>query len=101
MTNFEILNLIGFAFTLAGTIFGIIQFFRNKKLKKYTLSVLQSASGDLCKVQQSTEWTFNNIRRIQELVSHMYASELRGKLTKITSDAQGDAASADRLVINL
>jgi hypothetical protein len=101
MTPKELATYIGLFITIIGTIFGILQFFKNKKLKRVTLTALQSAAGDLCKIQQSTEWTFNNMRHLQQLLVNLDDSDLKKQILKIASDGQGDAASADRMVITL
>ena len=97
----NIINYVAIGLTILGSIFGIVQFIKSKKLKRITLSMLQTAAGDLCKIQQSTEWTFNNIRTIQNLAVNLSDSELKKQIIRTTSDGQGDGASADRLVITL
>jgi ABC-type amino acid transport substrate-binding protein len=97
-------NLLNLGFGLITTIsflFAIYQFKEKKKLRKFTISVLTGTAGNLCKVQQSTEWAFANYREAQKLAVELKDSEIKKELIKKLSDGQGDAASADRLVINL
>lgn len=97
----EITTYIGLILTFLGTVFGIFQYFKSKKFRRSTLIALQTAAGDLCKIQQSTLWTFNNLRQIQEVSVNLDESENKKKIIQMASDGQGDAASADRMVIAL
>jgi len=101
MTTVEIATYAGLFLTSIGSIYGIFQYHKNKRLKKFTLSALQSAAGDLCKIQQSTEWTFNNMRQILQLALNLSDSNLKKQIIEKTCDGQGDAASADRMTITL
>lgn len=101
MAPTELATYIGLFLTSIGSIYGIFQYHKNKRLKKFTLSALQSAAGDLCKIQQSTEWTFNNIRQIRKLALNLEDSDLKKQIIEKICDGQGDAASADRMTITL
>jgi ABC-type amino acid transport substrate-binding protein len=92
--------VVGFI-TILSSVFGLYQFNEKRKLKIFTVSVLQGSAGNLCKIQQSTEWAFKNFREIQKLAVELSDSEIKKDLIKKVSDGQGDAAAADRLVINL
>jgi ABC-type amino acid transport substrate-binding protein len=97
----DIFNIIVGLITLASFIFGLYQANEKRKLKQFTISVLKGTAGNLCKVQQSTEWAFNNFKEVQKLAVELGDTEIKKELIKKISDGQADAAAADRLVINL
>lgn len=94
-------NIIAGIFTILGFAFGIYQYRKSVKLKDITLSLLQNAAGNICKSQQSTEYAFWNFKNIQKNAIELNDSDYKKEISKLASDGQGDAASADRLLINL
>ena len=98
---YDTLNLIFGSVTVLSFLFAIYQFNEKKKLKRFTISVLQGTAGNLCKVQQSTEWAFVNFQHAQKLAVELADSKEKKELIIKISNGQGDAAAADRLVINL
>lgn len=57
--------------------------------------------GNICKIQQSTRWAFENFRNIQKLAVMLPDSEIKSELVILISNGQGDASASDRMLINL
>ena len=96
-----LLTIISGLFTIASFVYALYQISEKKKLKLFAISVLQGSAGNICKVQQSTEWALNNFREVQKLTVELEDSEIKKEIIKKVSDGQADAAAADRLAINL
>ncbi len=97
----DIINIIAVIITVFSFAFSLYQFNEKKKLENFTLKVLRSIAGNLCKIQQSTEWTFANIRNLQLKAGGLQDDEVKKEIVRLLSDAQGDAAAADRLVVTV
>lgn len=97
----DVFNIIIGFITIASLVFGFYQANEKRKLKRFTISVLQGTAGNLCKVQQSTEWAFNNFREVKKLAVELANNDIKKELIKKVSDGQADAAAADRLLIDL
>lgn len=87
--------------SILSLLFACYQFYERKKLELFTKSVLQGTGGNVCKIQQSTRWAFENIRNAQKIITKLPESELKENLTILLSDSQGDASASDRMLINL
>lgn len=94
-------NYITGAITVLAFAFAIYEYFQRKKLEQFTKSTLQAVAGNLAKVQQSTGWADANFQGIQRDVINLSESETKSKIIIGVTNGRGDAAGADRMVVNL
>lgn len=94
-------NIIAGLASILGFAFACYQYHEKNKLEIFTKSVIQGIGGNICKIQQSTRWAFENFRNTQKLIVQLPESELKDKLVVMVSDGQGDASASDRMLINL
>jgi hypothetical protein len=94
-------NIIAGIASILGFAFACYQYHEKNKLKLFTKSVIQGIGGNICKIQQSTRWAFQNFRNAQKLLVKLPDSELKQNLVLIVADGQGDASASDRMLINL
>lgn len=97
----DVWNIVAGAASILGLAFACYQYNEKTKLELFTKSVLQGIGGNICKIQQSTRWAFDNFRNIQKLAVNLPESELKSNLILLITDGQGDASASDRMLINL
>jgi hypothetical protein len=98
MSNTEILST---ALTVVSSLVAILQYKNAVKVSDFAKAALQNAAGDVCKIQQSTEWAHNHLREIMKLTVGLPNSLEKSMMQQKITQAQGDVTAADRLTISL
>jgi hypothetical protein len=97
----DIWNIITGIATFIAMGIAVNEFIKRRKLEQFTNSSLRGIAGNLAKIKQSTAWAFNNFRVAQSEAVKLTNSENKNELLIKIADGQGDAASADRMIVNL
>lgn len=98
MNYTEIISLIS---TVISLIIAFVQYRNAVRVSVFAKAALQNAAGDVCKIQQSTEWAANNLRNVMKNSVSLPDSIHKNALQLQVANALGDIVAADRLTINL
>lgn len=93
-----VISLIGI---VIGILIAVWQTKEKQKLQKFTLTNFQGITGNIAKIQQSTNWAMNNFRNARAIAVQLPDSDMKAQLITKICDGLGDAVAADRMVINL
>lgn len=94
-------ELVEHTAAIVGLVTAYWQYSEKRKIKRYTKTTLQRLAGNAAKIQQSTDWAYNNCRDAINGIAELPESPLKPELIRFIANAEGDAKAADRLIINL